>query len=98
LEHGRVAYFHKNGKSKLFIGSADWMLRNLDHRVEVMVPIEDKRLKKELKHILDIQLADNVKARILDNKQRNNYKRKITKDKRVRSQGAIYEYLKALNY
>ena len=47
------------------LGSADWMPRNLDKRVEIIFPVEDGKLKKEAKHILDIQLGDNVKARIL---------------------------------
>jgi polyphosphate kinase len=62
LEHARIFYFANAGKPEFFIGSADWMSRNLDYRVEAIVPVEDVRLQEELKSILDVQLADNVKA------------------------------------
>ena len=62
LEHSRIFYFANGGTPEHFIGSADWMSRNLDYRVEAIVPIEDPRLQEELKEILDIHLADNVKA------------------------------------
>ncbi len=65
LEHSRIFYFYSDGKEQLFMGSADWMPRNLDKRVEIVFPVEDPRLKEEVKHILHIQLADNVKAHIL---------------------------------
>lgn len=65
LEHSRIFYFYSGGKEQLFMGSADWMPRNLDKRVEIVFPVEDPRLKEEIKHILHIQLADNVKAHIL---------------------------------
>ena len=62
LEHARIFYFANAGKPEHFIGSADWMSRNLDFRVEAIVPVEEPRLQDELKAILDLQLADNVKA------------------------------------
>jgi polyphosphate kinase len=62
LEHARIFYFANAGRPEFFLGSADWMSRNLDYRVEAIVPAEDVRLQEELKAILDIQLADNVKA------------------------------------
>jgi polyphosphate kinase len=62
LEHARIFYFANGGKPETYIGSADWMTRNLDARVEAAVPIEDPRLQEEVKAILDLQLADNVKA------------------------------------
>ena len=65
LEHSRIFYFYSDGKEQLFMGSADWMPRNLDKRVEIVFPVEDPWLKEEVKHILHIQLADNVKAHIL---------------------------------
>lgn len=65
LEHSRIFYFYSDGKEQLFMGSADWMPRNLDKRVEIVFPVEDPQLKEEVKHILHIQLADNVKAHIL---------------------------------
>ena len=65
LEHARIFYFYSNGNEEVYMGSADWMPRNLDKRVEIVFPVEDPRLKQEVMHILDIQLEDNVKAHIL---------------------------------
>jgi polyphosphate kinase len=62
LEHSRIYYFHNGGDEKLFIGSADWMTRNLDRRVEVITPIEDPEISKDLQEILGIMLADNRQA------------------------------------
>lgn len=92
LEHARVYIFHNDGNEKVFISSADWMVRNIDHRVEATCPILDENIKRVLKTILEIQLSDNVKARILDNELSNWYVRDKTK-KRVRSQVDIYNYL-----
>jgi polyphosphate kinase len=58
LEHERIYYFHNAGRPEYYIGSADAMQRNLEMRVEVLVPIEDPRLQAELRHILDTQLTD----------------------------------------
>lgn len=91
LEHARVWVFHNGGKQKIYISSADWMLRNLEHRVEASCPVLDKELKKELMDILQIQLSDNVKARILDNELKNNYVH--SGKKKIRSQEEIYNYL-----
>jgi len=65
LEHSRIFYFANNGKEEVYIGSADWMYRNLSRRVELIVPIKDSKLKDRLKAILDAYLADNVNAREL---------------------------------
>ncbi|MCQ2509175.1 MAG: RNA degradosome polyphosphate kinase [Lachnospiraceae bacterium] len=65
LEHARVFYFYSNGFEEVYMGSADWMPRNLDKRVEIVFPVEDPDLKKEVMHILDIQLTDNIKRRVL---------------------------------
>jgi polyphosphate kinase len=92
LEHARVFIFHNNGAEKVYISSADWMVRNLDHRVEATCPIFDENIKKVLKNILEIQLSDNVKARILDNDLSNRYVRD-RKHKKIRSQLEIYNYL-----
>jgi len=92
LEHARIWVFHNDGKEKVFISSADWMLRNLDHRVEASCPILDERLKQELKDILNIQLQDNVKARSLDNNLSNDYVR-IDNAVNIRSQVETYNYL-----
>src|SRR3984957_3614022 len=91
LEHARIFIFHNGGKEKTYISSADWMVRNLDHRVEATCPVLDEAITKELKEILDIQLSDNVKARWLDNELDNKYKR--DSEVKVRSQIEIYNYL-----
>lgn len=64
LEHSRIFYFENDGNPQLFMGSADWMPRNLDKRVEILFPIEDGKLKEEVIHVLLVQLEDNVKAHI----------------------------------
>lgn len=93
LEHSRIIVFGNDRDPKYFISSADWMERNLDRRVEVTVPIYDKSLQKELQDYLDIQLSDNVKARIIDRKLKNQYVDK-GKSKEVRSQYKLYRYFK----
>ena len=65
LEHSRIFYFENNGTPKLYMGSADWMPRNLDKRVEIVFPVESERVRDQVMHILEVQLADNVKAHIL---------------------------------
>lgn len=96
LEHARVLMFHNGGNEKIFISSADWMVRNLDHRIEAAVPINDPDIRNELKEIIHIQLRDNVKARILDKELRNNYVPSAGK-KRMRSQIETYHYLHRKN-
>ncbi len=91
LEHSRVLIFHNNGKPKVYLSSADWMVRNLDHRIEAAVEITDAANKQELTDYLSIQLKDNVKARILDNNLDNMYVKK--KGKSIRSQVEIYNFL-----
>jgi polyphosphate kinase len=93
LEHSRIMIFHHGGKEKIFISSADWMIRNLDHRIEAAVPVTKKSLRRELKDIMKIQLKDNVKARILDNELKNNYVPSAG-NKKIRSQVEIYNYLR----
>ena len=92
LEHARVMVFHNLGKEKIFISSADWMVRNLDHRIEAAIPVTDPIICQELKEIIHIQLRDNVKARILDNDLSNNYVPSTGK-KQIRSQIGTYHYL-----
>ncbi|MFN2437673.1 MAG: polyphosphate kinase 1 [Chitinophagaceae bacterium] len=92
LEHARVWVFHNGGREKVFISSADWMVRNLDHRVEASCPILDERLKQEIKDILNIQLQDNIKARWLDNNLSNAYVR-TDSTVNIRSQVETYNYL-----
>lgn len=73
LEHSRVYIFGNGGKEKMFIGSADWMTRNLDHRIEVITPILDIDIFNKIRYTLQLQLDDVVKARIIDAKQENKY-------------------------
>ena len=65
LEHSRIFYFHNGGYEEVYMGSADWMPRNLDKRVEILFPVEAPELKEEVIHILNIQLADTLKAHIM---------------------------------
>ena len=97
LEHARIFVFHNGGDELYYLSSADWMTRNIDTRVEVSVPIYDEDLKKELKKILEFQLMDNVKARIIDETQSNHYKRRPFITKPFRSQIEIYNYFKRLS-
>lgn len=92
LEHARVMVFHNNGNEKVYISSADWMVRNLDHRIEVATPIFDAGIKKELIDIINIQLKDNQKARILDQELLNKYV--PLSGKKYKSQEQTYIYLK----
>ncbi len=94
LEHGRIYIFENGGDEKIFFGSADWMTRNLDRRIEVIAPIYNEEISREFKDILEIQLKDNVKARIQDKEETNTYVKKSPGDKAIRSQIEIYEYLK----
>ena len=93
LEHARVIIFNNKGNQKVFISSADWMVRNLNHRIEVAVPIMDPVIKKELIDIIHIQLKDNQKARILDGELSNKY---VTSAKATsfKSQEETYKFLK----
>jgi polyphosphate kinase len=95
LEHSRFFIFCNGGDEQVFISSADLMTRNLDHRIEVTCPIFDKSIKNELKKIFEIQWADNVKARIIDEKQSNQYVSN-TKEK-VRSQVEVFNWLKKVH-
>ncbi|MFT3844298.1 MAG: polyphosphate kinase 1 [Lacibacter sp.] len=95
LEHSRVLIFHNNGKPKVYLSSADWMVRNLDHRIEAAAEITNASIKQELIDYVNIQLKDNVKARILDNDLENKYVKR--KGKTIRSQVEIYNYLNQKN-
>ncbi len=92
LEHARIFAFCNNQDVRMYISSADWMVRNLDNRIEVACPIYQTNLKKELMDILQIQLNDNCKARIIDANNTNQYQK--TKGKARRSQVETYEYYK----
>ena len=92
LEHSRVYIFHNNGDKKYFLASADWMRRNLSRRIEIGFPIYDKQIQSTLQKMIDIQWNDNVKARVIDCEQINNYK-EDEKEEKIRSQYDIYKFL-----
>ncbi len=92
LEHARAMVFHHAGKVLVYISSADWMVRNLDHRIEAAIPITDLSIKEELLDLLNIQLNDNVKARLLDYDLKNAYV-SVEGKKLNRSQHMIHQYL-----
>ncbi|TDT45383.1 polyphosphate kinase [Maribacter spongiicola] len=94
LEHGRIYLFENGGNELMYIGSADWMTRNLDRRIEVLTPILDPDIFDELKHILTLQLNDNQKARILDIENSNKKVEQAADQENIRSQYAIYDFLK----
>ena len=94
LEHARVFVFANNGCPEFFMGSADWMKRNFDNRVEVTTPIFDKEIQSQMLDILEIQLSDNVKARPINGSQ---LPENATGDERIRSQYAIHELLQRKN-
>ena len=83
LEHSRILIFANGGKESIFIGSADWMPRNLDHRVEVLAPVYDPEIKEEMRRIVDSALADTVQARVVDG----------TGDNRLRTAADLPAYL-----
>lgn len=87
LEHSRIFHFYNNGFEEIYLGSADWMPRNLDKRVEILFPVEDETLKKEITHVLDIQLADNLKAREL---QPNGSYRKVKRGSQAKLSAQSY--------
>jgi len=93
LEHSRIYIFANNGNPKYYISSADWMIRNFDHRFEAATPVYDKKLQKELMDLLQLELKDNVKARIVNSMPVNQYQ-KTDSEEKLRSQYAIYEYFK----
>jgi polyphosphate kinase len=95
LEHNRMMIFCNGGQELYYIMSADWMPRNLDHRIEVACPVYDKNIQRELKDILMLQWQDNVKARIIDEQQSNRYKR-VANMPPCNSQEEIHNYLKKL--
>lgn len=96
LEHSRIFIFAAGGEEKVFIGSADWMPRNLDHRIEVIAPIYDPAIKGEMKRIVEYGLKDTLQGRIVDGKGGNEF---WTSDEVTpfRSQEALYNYYAAVN-
>jgi polyphosphate kinase len=94
LEHARVYVFHGTGAEKMFIASADWMTRNLSKRVEVAVPVYDEVIRRQIRTMLELQLADNTKARIIDAAQSNRYFPQT--EEAVRAQEAFRDFLRTL--
>ncbi len=97
LEHSRVLVFCNDDEPEYFIGSADWMERNLDHRIEVITPVSDPKIQKTLWDMLQIQLADNVKARSISADHPNQIIPVHKGEKRIQSQTEIYRYFQRLN-
>ena len=94
LEHSRIWYFYNAGKEDVYITSADWMIRNLNHRIETAFPVLDKKIKRIIIKILNIQLADNVKACFIDDRMQNVFKSTLDKrKKKVDAQRDIYKLL-----
>jgi len=95
LEHSRIFLFGNDGDEKYYISSADWMPRNLNRRIEVACPVYDPEIQAELKTMLEIQLNDNSKARILDPKMKNHYNRGDSNNT-YRAQEDYYKYIKEI--
>ena len=95
LEHSRIFIFANGGDEKIFMGSADWMPRNLDNRIEVITPVYDPAIKGELKRIVEYGLRDNLQGRIVDGLGENRFIEKADGEADFRSQEALYaDYLK----
>jgi polyphosphate kinase len=95
LEHGRIYRFHRDGEERLYVASADWMTRNLSRRVEVAIPIYAPDIRAQLERCLELQLADNTKARWIDADGSNTYVRAEGAPP-VRAQEAFRKYLAGL--
>ena len=93
LEHARVLWFYHGGENLIYLSSADFMTRNLSHRVETIFPIYDLELRNTIMDYLDIQLTDNTKARLLNDQEKNSYFRSAD-DLAIRSQVESYYYIK----
>jgi len=93
LEHARVFIFHNDGEEDMYLSSADWMTRNLSYRIETVFPIYDERIRQEIRDVMRIQWADNVKARIIDKEDKNKFQ-SGNEDMAIRSQYELYYYYK----
>jgi len=96
LEHARVYIFGNGGREIMYLASADLMTRNLDRRIEVIFPILDKAIFRELRHIIDLQLNDNSKSRLIVENHSNPYKKRAAGATKRRAQMDIYNYLKGM--
>jgi len=94
LEHSRVFIFGNGGKEEIYISSADWMERNLDHRIEVSVAIYNENIRKEIKDFMELQWRDNAKARIITAKQENKYVPRKDGEKEVRAQVDLFDVIR----
>jgi polyphosphate kinase len=92
LEHSRFMIFENNQQPLYFITSADWMERNLDKRIEVAVPILDKNIQSELQFIFNSYWSDTIKARRIDSKMKNKYRKKSTDELEIEAQRMVYHY------
>jgi polyphosphate kinase len=97
LEHARVFMFFNNGQAEFYMGSADWMNRNLHSRIEVVFPVYDEKMKEELSHILQIQLSDNRKAVLFKADYTNEKIEAAEGVPVIAAQDAIYRYVKNIN-
>ena len=93
LEHARIYHFYNNGKEEWYTASADWMERNLFRRVEVAMPIQDEDLRADLRYLLELQWADNTKARVINAEQDNSYRTSSDDAVPVRAQKDFYTFL-----
>jgi len=91
LEHSRVFYFRHGGEDNIYIGSADWMPRNLDKRIEAIAPIENPKLKRKIMQILDVLLRDNVKTRVLQADGEYVYKKRRRGQRKLNAQERLLE-------
>jgi polyphosphate kinase len=94
LEHARIYCFENGGATEYYLASADWMPRNLDHRVETAFPILDPRLQAEVRQILEVQLADTAKTRLLQ-PDGTSVRARPERGTAVRSQEKLYELIAA---
>lgn len=92
LEHHRLFYFRHGGSDRVFLSSADWMPRNLNERVELMIPIEDKDHKERIRSILDLYLRDNQKAHVM--RADGSYRKLVSKDDRISAQEVLMKEAK----
>lgn len=97
LEHSRIFIFANGGDEKIFLGSADWMPRNLDHRIEVITPVYDPAIKGEMKRIVEYGLKDTLQGRVVDGLGDNLFWSEEGQETPFRSQEALYNYYLAEN-
>jgi polyphosphate kinase len=97
LEHGRIFIFHNDGQEEIYLGSADWMNRNIYRRIEVCFPLHDVRLKNEIRELIRLQLADTAAATVIsehsENPPTDPLSPPVLPEGAIRSQEAIYRYL-----